>query len=85
MSAATKLSEQSFSEARNQRIFEAMMEAFFKRWAPDDKYEMAQFHAELASLIRRVYIDAQEPLTKQLTAVLSTMPMTPMVVPKDRG
>jgi hypothetical protein len=67
-------------EAKDQMIFEAMMEAFFKRWAPHNDYDKATFHAELSSLIRRVYIDAQEPLAKHITAMISAMPMPPLFV-----
>lgn len=86
MNTATQLAMSGKErEAKDQMIFEAMMEDFFKRWAPDDKYEMARFHVELSSLIRRVYIDAQEPLTKQIMVMMQSMPMPPLFVPKDRG
>jgi hypothetical protein len=74
MTTATELYKRD-RDAIDQRIFEQMMEAFWKRWAPDDKYEAATFHAELSSLIRRVYIDAQEPLSKQIMAIMSAMPI----------
>jgi hypothetical protein len=86
MNTATELAMMGQErEAKDQMIFEHMMEDFFKVWAPDDKYEMARFHAELSSLIRRVYIDAQAPLAKQITAMMAAMPMPPLFVPSDRG
>jgi hypothetical protein len=72
-------------EAKDQMIFEAMTEAFFKRWAPPDDYDKATFHAELSSLIRRVYIDAQEPLAKHITAMMAAMPMPSFLAPGGRG
>ena len=67
------------SSERDAKIFELQMEQFWKRWAPDDKYEAATFHAELSSLIRQVYRDAQEPMLKQWSAALAAMPMPPFI------
>jgi hypothetical protein len=64
-------------QARDSRIFELQMEQFWKNWAPDDKYEAARFQAELSSLIRQVYREAQEPIARQFTALMATMPVWP--------
>jgi len=61
------------TDERDARIFELGMEQFWKRWAPDDKYEAARFHAELSSLVRQVYHDAQNPMIEQISAMLSAM------------
>jgi hypothetical protein len=83
MVTATQQSENADREPRDAMIFERMMEDFFKRWSPDDKYEGAQFHAQLSSLIRRVYMDAQAPLMKQIEVMIRAMPMTPFIL-KDK-
>lgn len=59
------------------RVFVQQMEQFWKRWAPEDRYEAATFHAELSMLIRQTYRDAQEPLMKQLAAWGAAMPWLP--------
>ena len=86
MQTATSVLDQE-RDAKNERMLELYMEQFWKRWAPDDKYEAAQFHAELHSLVRQIYRDAQEPLIKQWTAVIAAMPLFPTttVIPKDQG
>lgn len=58
-------------EGRNRMIFEQMMESFIKRWAPEDKYEIARFDAELHSLLRQVYRDAQDPLLIHMEKIMS--------------
>lgn len=65
--------------AREARIFELQMEQFWKNWAPDDKYEAARFQAELSSLVRQIYREAQDPLLKQMMALMATMPTLPIV------
>lgn len=60
------------------RMFETMMEAFFKRWAPADKYDATRFHSELSMIVRQVYTDAQAPLLTQITQLISVMPMYPL-------
>lgn len=74
MVSALEAMQKDAKEKMDARVFELQMEQFWKNWAPDDKYEAACFHAELMSLIRRVYIDAQEPIHKQLAVVYSAMP-----------
>ncbi len=46
--------------------FELSMESFCRQWAPNDPYERAQFDAQLFSLVRQIYRDAQEPLIEHL-------------------
>lgn len=53
-------------ETRAKRVFELSMEAFLRAWAPSDSYERSQFEAQLFSLVRQIYRDAQEPVLKQL-------------------
>lgn len=58
-------------EHLNRLLFEQMMESFIKRWAPDDKYAIAQFDSELHALIRQVYRDAQDPILIHLEKIMS--------------
>jgi hypothetical protein len=71
MKLTTALDATKYNEARDRMIFEQLMESFVKRWAPDDKYEIAQFDSELHSLIRQVYQDAQKPLLLHLEKIMS--------------
>jgi hypothetical protein len=69
---ATDISK--LNRAREAAIFEMQMEAFFKRWAPPDVADAAQFHAQLVSLIRRTYEDAQAPLFKHIETLINALP-----------
>lgn len=75
MISTIEASTANSKDERDRRIMEAMMEDFWKRWAPDDKYEAARFASELHSLIRQVYREAQEPAFKQLEAIIRAMPI----------
>ena len=68
-----------FRKEREKRVFELGMEDFLRQWAPDDPYERAQFEAQLFSLVRQIYCDAQEPILEQLGKVAS---FAPLVFPK---
>ena len=61
-------------QERELRIFEQRLEQFFKDWAPEDRYEASQFHSQLHTLMRSTYHDAQEPVFKQLSALISALP-----------
>ncbi len=51
---------------REKRVFELSMESFLRAWAPNDPCKRSQFDAQLFSLVRQIYQDAQEPVLKQL-------------------
>ena len=69
-------------EDQRQRNFEYMAQSFFERWQPEDKREASQFSAELFSLVRNLYIDAQKPAMDELVKVLRCLPMVfPTVKP----
>lgn len=68
-------------DAKDERILFHHMESFWKRWAPEDRREAGEFHAELHNIVRHVYREAQAPLLKQLNAIIGAMPMFPLVVP----
>lgn len=63
---------------RQQQMFMYMVESFVKRWAPEDKYAAAEFHAEFHSLVRQIYRDAQEPVLKHLTELCGSMLTLPI-------
>lgn len=69
---ATKI--EAIKNVRDARIMEAMLENFYKAWAPEDKYEAQQFAVELHMLFRQIYREAQEPCFKQLNAIISALP-----------
>lgn len=71
MTTATDSIMKGRDEHLNKLIFERMMESFIKRWAPDDKYAIAQFDSELHALIRQVYRDAQDPILIHLEKIMS--------------
>lgn len=81
MSTACELSEAAAKE-RKQQIFQQQMEAFYKRWEPRDRYDAAQFNTELMMLVRQIYADAQEPLLKHMTSIVSAY-SSPLTFKKD--
>lgn len=62
-------------QERNARTFELMMEQFIRKWSPQDCRQGADFQAQLHSLVRQIYRDAQEPVLDRLTAVIGAAPM----------
>lgn len=83
MTTALESAMQRDRESLNRRMFEQMAEQFFRKWAPADKSDASEFNAEFYSLVRQIYMDAQEPVFKQLNALISSMPVFPFnLVPK---
>jgi hypothetical protein len=69
------MDEEKFRKDREKRMYELQMESFVRQWAPDDPYEHAQFDAQLFSLVRQIYCDAQAPVLEQLGKVASYAPL----------
>ncbi len=69
------------ADAKQKKEFEYMVEGFIKRWRSNDRYDGAQFEAELITIIRQVYTDAQAPLLKHITDIAMRMPFPPMLKP----
>ena len=85
---STAMDMMKMDKERQARMFEAMMESFLKRWEPDHQEDRYAFHAELHSLIRQVYRDAQEPLLDHITKLAGAMPMFPTIIagqPNTKG
>ncbi len=51
---------------RDMARFQAMAQRFFKKWSPQDNYDKAEFNADFYSLVRQIYMDAQQPLLDRL-------------------
>ena len=58
---------ESQQKERELRQFEIMVEGFLQRWKPDDRYEASRFEAEMFSIVRQIYVDAQAPVLDHLT------------------
>lgn len=56
------------------------IEHFLRFWGPTDPREKDRFAAHLNSIVRLTYSEAQEPLLKYLTDIVSVMPLQPYVV-----
>lgn len=56
-------------EKESQRRFEAFANVFFHKWQPKDPLEAQRFSAEFFSLVRQIFIDAQQPLIEQMSAL----------------
>lgn len=73
------------NDAERQREFDERslhqrMEWFFKKYAPADKREAAEFHADLAMVVQAVHRDTSRETHALLTKALAAMP--PMVFQK---
>jgi hypothetical protein len=71
-------------DERDRLIFEQMMEQFWRRYAPDDKHEASRFAADLHSLVRQIYREAQEPAFKQLDTLIRALPIAPFLADPPR-
>jgi len=58
----------------DERALHRRMEWFFKRYAPVDKREAAEFHADLVMVIQAVHRDASRETHALLTKALMAMP-----------
>lgn len=68
----------------DERSLHQRMEWFFKKHAPADKYEAAEFHADLVMVLQAVHRDASRETHALLTNALRVMPpMFPAILPKS--
>lgn len=81
MTTATDATIKQADEARQRAMFEHMIEDFIKRWKPSEPYDQHQFEAQLFSIVRQIYRDAQQPVLDQLTKIAMSVPM-PFTVPR---
>ena len=69
-------------ERRTSAMFEQMAEHFFRRWAPADEENGAEFHAEFFALVQRIHLEAGEPYRKLFEQFARAMPpMFPIITP----
>ena len=73
MTTATEHIIKKSDDESRKRAFEHQMEDFIKRWRSDDRYDGAQFEAQLIMLMRQIYEDAQAPLLKQIMEMTTYM------------
>jgi hypothetical protein len=79
-----ELENAKVKDERDRLIFEQMTEQFWQRYAPEDKYEASRFAADLHSLVRQIYREAQEPAFKQLEAIIRALPIAPFLADPPR-
>lgn len=79
MQTATEMSKQQDGE-RRKRAFEYQMESFLNQWKPGDRREASEFEAQLISLVRQIYTDAQAPILEQFTR-LAMAASSPLIIP----
>jgi hypothetical protein len=73
---ATAIAAANVDQALHQR-----MEWFFKKYAPVDKREAAEFHADLMMVVQAVHRDASRHTHDLLAKALSAMPMPAVFMP----
>lgn len=67
-------------KAREENALHQRMEWFFKKYAPTNKREAAEFHADLVMVLQAVHRDASREMHKLLTAALAVMPPGPFIL-----
>ncbi len=77
MKTATQVGLEQRAESDRRRAFEYQMESFLNQWKPADSYEASEFSAQLISLVRQIYTDAQRPVLDQFTKLAMSLP-TPL-------
>lgn len=71
-------------QLNDERILAQQLEYFRHRWSPiRDHREARDFECELYQLIQCIYRVAQQPLVKQMSAALASMPPGPIFFEKD--
>lgn len=79
MTTAAEAIQQS-SQERQRRVFELQIESFLNQWAPDDRYERSQFESQFHSLVRQIYMEAQQPLLDQINKIAMAIPFPPSII-----
>ena len=75
MQTAIEASIKARQDEVRKRCFEYDIESFLNQWAPVDPYERSQFEAQLHSIIRQVYTDAQAPVLEQFSKLAMSIPL----------
>lgn len=76
---------QQMNDGRKQAQFEHMIEYFLRTWAPRDLRDRDRFSADLMSIIRQTYTDAQEPMHRHLNEIVRSLPVIPWPPAKAEG
>jgi hypothetical protein len=77
MDTATSIRDRELDE----RALHQRMEWFFKKYAPADKYEAAEFHADLMMVVQAVHQDASRHTHDLLTKALAIIPYPTLIAP----
>lgn len=76
MNTATDAIARQSEDARRATMLNRMIENFTRQWAPSNRDEAACFSADLFSLVRTIYIDAQEPGHRHVQKIMEGMIFT---------
>lgn len=79
---ATQISVKELERDRDERHLHAYVERFVKKWAPKDRDENAEFHADFISVVQVIHRDASRPFGAMLEKAMMAMPSWPITVPK---
>jgi hypothetical protein len=66
---------ENMQEEMRHRQFEIYAQRFFERWQPKDQIEAQQFSAELFSLVRKIYVDANGPANDMIAKIMQCLPL----------
>lgn len=82
MKTASEVLQESISVEQDERLVHASMRRFVERWAPSDRREAAEFHADLTLVLQSVHRDASRTTNAILTTALAAMPPAPIYTQK---
>lgn len=82
MKTATETMQERLEVEQDERSVHASMRRFAQRWAPDDRHDAAEFHADLTLVLQSVHRDASRETHALLVKALSAMPPSPIFIEK---
>lgn len=82
MTTATEAMQERIGRDQDERSVHAYMRRFSERWAPRDRGDVADFHADLALVVQAVHKDASRDTHELLMRALAAMPPQPIFIEK---
>ncbi len=70
---------------KQQAILHQYLENFIRHWAPLDHKQAAQFSADVAMLMQRIWAGASEVVHRPVMDAVMRMPMAPMIIERDKN
>ena len=82
MTSAIEAAQEQWERELDERSFHRRMQWFFEKYAPADKRDAAEFHADLAIVMDSVYRHASRETHALLAKAMAVIPVS-LILPKD--